>query len=152
MQVGVISDTHGLLRPQAIAALRGSELILHAGDIGQPEVLEELKTLAPVIAIRGNIDRGAWAAAIPEQETVEIAAVLIHLLHSVKDLTIDLKTLGIQVVISGHSHKPMIEEKQGVLFINPGSAGPRRFKLPISVAHLQIEGAQARAQIIKLMD
>lgn len=151
MQIGVISDTHGLLRPEAIAALKASELILHAGDIGEPDVLNQLRTIAPVIAIRGNNDRGAWAEAIPEQETVKIAAVSIHLLHSVKDLTIDLEAQNIQVVVSGHSHKPTIAEKQGVLFINPGSAGLRRFKLPISVAHLQIEGTQARAQIIELM-
>jgi uncharacterized protein len=133
-QIGVISDTHGLLRPEAIEALLGSDLILHAGDIGTPEILEELSTIAPVVAVRGNNDVGAWARTIPESETIAIENVSIHLLHIAKDLKLDPKTAGVQVVISGHSHKPSIEEREGILFLNPGSAGPRRFKLPVSIA------------------
>ncbi|MBD3884061.1 metallophosphoesterase family protein [Phormidium tenue FACHB-886] len=150
VQIGVIADTHGLLRPQAIEALAGSELILHAGDIGKPEVLEALEAIAPVVAVRGNNDTGPWAESIPERETIEAAGVAIHLLHIISDLTLDPKAAGIRVVISGHSHKPRIENREGVLFLNPGSAGPRRFKLPISVAHLQISEAAAQAEIIEL--
>lgn len=151
MQIGVISDTHSLLRLEAIAALAHSDLILHAGDIGKPEILEQLKTIAPVIAVRGNNDKGTWAETIPECETIAIAEISVYLLHSVKDLTIDPKTAGIRVVISGHSHKPVVEEHNGVLFLNPGSAGPRRFKLPITIAHLHVDGAAVQAQIIDLV-
>lgn len=150
IQVGVISDTHGLLRPEAIEALAGSSLILHAGDIGKSAVLEALEAIAPVIAVRGNNDKGEWAATIPEQQTIEIGNVSVHLLHIVQELSLDPKATGIQVVISGHSHKPKIEEREGVLFLNPGSAGPRRFKLPISVAHLFVDAEATRAEIIPL--
>lgn len=150
MQVGVISDTHGLLRPEAIAALADSDLILHAGDIGKPQVLQELQAIAPTIAVRGNNDRDSWAEAIPEHETVKLGTVLIHLLHIVKDLTLDPKATDIRVVISGHSHKPQIEEREGTLFLNPGSAGPRRFKLPVSVAQLNLKGSTVQAKIIEL--
>jgi uncharacterized protein len=150
MQVGVISDTHGLLRPEAVDALAGSDVILHAGDIGQSDVLESLKAIAPVIAVRGNNDQGSWAETIPERETIELAGVSVYLLHSIKDLTINPKTAGIQVVISGHSHQPLIEERNGVLFLNPGSAGPRRFKLPIALAHLHLDGTSIQAHIIEL--
>lgn len=150
MQIGVISDTHSLLRPEAIAALAHSDLILHAGDIGKPEVLEQLKAIAPVIAVRGNNDKGTWAETIPERKTIAIGEISVYLLHSIKDLTIDLKTAGIRVVISGHSHKPVVEEHNGVLFLNPGSAGPRRFKLPITLAHLHLDGTAVQAQIIEL--
>ena len=149
-QVGVISDTHSLLRPEAIAALEGADLILHAGDIGKLEVLEELKAIAPVIAVRGNNDRGDWAAAIPERETVKIEQVSVHVLHIVRELNLDPKMTGVRVVVSGHSHQPKIEAREGVLFLNPGSAGPRRFKLPISVAWLHIEGAVVQAEIVEL--
>lgn len=150
MQVGVISDTHGLLHPQAIDALAGSDLILHAGDIGKPEVLEGLRAIAPVIAVRGNNDKGTWAETIPERETVEIEGVSVHLLHILKELMIDPKTKGIRVVISGHSHKPLVEEHENVLFLNLGSAGPRRFKLPITLAHLDLDGTSVKAQIVEL--
>ena len=150
MQVSVISDTHGLLRPEAVDALAGSELILHAGDIGKPEVLDGLRAIAPVIAVRGNNDKGLWAEAISEHETVEIAGVSLYLLHILKDLTIDPKLAGIQVVISGHSHKPLVEEHNGVLFLNPGSAGPRRFKLPVTLAHLHLNGTAIQTQIVDL--
>ncbi len=149
-RVGVISDTHGLIRPEAIAALQGSDLILHAGDIGKPEVLEGLRAIAPVIAIRGNNDKGDWAETIAEQETIRIENVTIHLLHIVQELSLDPQMTGIQVVTSGHSHKPAIVDRDGVLFLNPGSAGPRRFKLPISVAQLQIHGEFVQAKIIEL--
>ena len=158
-QVGIISDTHGLLRPEAIAALTGSDLILHAGDIGKPEVLGGLKAIQanaqaisepPVVAVRGNNDKEAWAEAIPEHQSITIAAVSIYMLHILQELDFDPKAAGFQVVISGHSHKPLVEEREGVLYINPGSAGPRRFKLPVSVARLQIEGATAQAEIVEL--
>lgn len=149
-QVGVISDTHGLLRPEAIVALQGSDLILHAGDIGKPEVLEGLSEIAPVIAIRGNNDKGAWAEAIAERETIQIENVFVHLLHIVQELNLEPQQAGIQIVISGHSHKPAIVDRDGVLFLNPGSAGPRRFKLPISVARLHIHGTSIQTQITEL--
>ncbi|WP_088892628.1 metallophosphoesterase family protein [Leptolyngbya ohadii] len=150
MQVGVISDTHGLVRPEAIAALEGSELILHAGDIGKPEVLEQLKTIAPVIAVRGNNDTGEWAKAIPDRETIAIEGLSVHLLHIATDLDFNPQTAGVQIVISGHSHKPSIKDLNGVLFLNPGSAGPRRFKLPVTIAQLQITGTSANAEIVQL--
>jgi putative phosphoesterase len=149
-QVGVISDTHGLLRPEAIDALKGSDLILHAGDIGKPEILTALNQLAPVVAVRGNNDRGAWVDAIPEQQTLTIEQVGVHILHIAQQLDLGAQTVDVQVVISGHSHKPRIAEQGGILFVNPGSAGPRRFKLPVSVARLQISGAAVQAEIIEL--
>jgi uncharacterized protein len=148
--IGVISDTHGLLRPEAIQALTGSSLILHAGDIGKPEVLQELQSIAPTVAVRGNNDKGTWAEQIPLSETLKVENVSIHLLHIVQDLTLDPKAQQIRVVISGHSHKPLIEEREGVLFLNPGSAGPRRFKLPISVAQLRVNHTAVQAEIIEL--
>src|SRR5215510_13193224 len=135
--VGVISDTHGLLRPEVLKAFKGVDLILHAGDIGDPEVLEKLRSLSDVVAVRGNNDRDTWAKKIPESRVVEIEQAQIYLLHDLKEMTLDPDTSGFQAVISGHSHKPSIQERHGVLFINPGSAGPRRFKLPISVARLK---------------
>lgn len=150
MQVGVISDTHGLVRPEAIAALAGSEMILHAGDIGKPEVLETLRQIAPVVAVRGNNDTGSWAATIPERETVAIEGLSVHLLHIATELDFNPKSAGVQIVISGHSHKPSIKDLNGVLFLNPGSAGPRRFKLPITIAQLQISGTSANAEIVEL--
>jgi putative phosphoesterase len=148
--VGVISDTHGLVRPEAIAALQGADLILHAGDIGKPGVLEALTEIAPVVAIRGNIDQAQWAETLPDRQTVTIESTSVYLIHRLQDLEFDQNAAHIQVVVSGHSHKPQIEERNGVLFVNPGSAGPRRFKLPIAVAHLHIEGATVRAKIIEL--
>lgn len=150
MKIGVISDTHGLLRPEAVDALAGSDLILHAGDIGRSEVLEGLETIAPVIAVRGNNDQDPWAASIPEHRTVAIEGASLYLLHILRDLPIDPTTAGIQVVISGHSHKPLVEERNGVLFLNPGSAGPRRFSLPITLAHLHLDGTTIQAQIVEL--
>jgi putative phosphoesterase len=149
-RVGVISDTHGLLRPEAIEALSGSELILHAGDIGKPEVLEALSAIAPVKVVRGNNDQGDWAEAIPLRQVIQIEKLAIYLLHDVKELDFAAEAAGFRIVISGHSHKPMVEERQGVLFLNPGSAGPRRFKLPITVAYLEIKGTEAKAEIVQL--
>jgi len=148
--IGLISDTHGLLRPEAVAALSGASLILHAGDIGGPEVLEALNAVAPVVAVRGNNDRGQWAEAIPERQVVALGAVSILLLHDVKELGAAPALAGRRVIISGHSHRPSVGEREGVLYVNPGSAGPRRFKLPVSIAHLRLKGAQAEAQIIEL--
>lgn len=148
--VGVISDTHGLVRPEALAALKGSELIIHAGDVGGPEVLEELRRIAPVVAVRGNNDRGAWAEALPEYEAFEVDKSFVYVLHDLKELDIAPAAAGFRVVVAGHSHKPLIEERRGVLYLNPGSAGPRRFKLPVTVAHLKFNGGDASAEIITL--
>ncbi len=149
--VGVISDTHGLLRPEALEALAGSELIIHAGDIGGPEVLEGLGRVAPVVAVRGNNDRGAWADSLPEYEAVEVGGAFVYVLHDLKELDIAPAAAGFRVVVSGHSHKPLAEERRGVLYLNPGSAGPRRFKLPVTVARLKLRGGDADAEIINLL-
>lgn len=134
--VGVISDTHGLVRPQALDVLRGSERIVHAGDIGAAAVLTALSAIAPVTAIRGNNDRAAWARALPETETVEVGGARLYLVHDVHDLDLDPRAAGFAAVIAGHSHQPAISERQGTLYVNPGSAGPRRFTLPVAVARL----------------
>jgi len=138
MIVGVISDTHGLLRPEVIELLRGSEHIIHAGDIGAPGIVPELETIAPVTAIRGNVDVQGWAKRFPETEVVELTGVLIYVIHDVTAMDLDPKAAGFAAIISGHSHKPNLETKNGVLYFNPGSAGPRRFKIPISVGRLKI--------------
>jgi hypothetical protein len=148
--VGVISDTHGLMRAEALRALAGAELIIHAGDIGKPEVMDALRALAPVVAVRGNNDREAWARAIAETETIELGAVRLYLLHALQELTLDPLGEGFDVVVSGHSHRPSVERRGGVLYLNPGSAGPRRFKLPITVARLAVRGRSCRARIIEL--
>ena len=151
MRIGAISDTHGLLRPEAIAALRGSDRILHAGDVGDPGILDRLRELAPVTAVRGNVDRGPWAAALPETELVEVAGLSIYLIHDLGHLDLKPEAAGIRVVIYGHSHQPKIEEKNGVLFFNPGSAGPRRFHLPVSLGKLEIEKGTVRNEIVNLL-
>jgi len=148
--IGVISDTHGLLRPEALQALRGAELLLHAGDIGAPEVIAGLQDLAPVTAVRGNCDRGAWAEAYPPRQKVTVGGVTILILHDRNELKSLPPGEGIRVVISGHSHKASLEEKDGVLYLNPGSAGRRRFKLPLTVALLTVRGAQVSAEIVDL--
>jgi putative phosphoesterase len=135
-RIGLISDTHGLLRAEAARALEGSELILHAGDVGKPEVLERLRAIAPVVAVRGNVDRGAWAEELPETAAVETAGGRVYILHDVKDLRIDPAREGYRSVLSGHSHVAGSEERGGVLYLNPGSAGPRRFRLPVTMAKL----------------
>ena len=136
--IGLISDTHGLLRPEALNALQGSELILHAGDVGKPEILEALRTIAPVVAIRGNVDTGAWASALPATEAIETERALIYMLHDVNALDLDPVAAGFQIVVSGHSHKPARSLRPGVLYINPGSAGPKRFNLPTTIARLDL--------------
>jgi len=151
MRLGILSDTHGLLRPEARAALEDTDLIIHAGDIGSPEVLTGLHALAPVVAVRGNVDTGAWAEAIPEREFVEAAGVLIHVLHVVQELDFDPRAAGIGVVVSGHSHRPTIEKRDGVLFLNPGSAGPRRFRLPVVLARLVIDTTGVQAELVDLL-
>jgi uncharacterized protein len=148
--IGVISDTHGLLRPQAIAALQGSALIIHVGDVGVPEILDELRRIAPVFAVRGNVDRGAWANVLPESEIVEVANGLIYVLHDIAALALDPPSAGFRAVIYGHSHRPKTERKDGVLYFNPGSAGPRRFSLPVSVGRLILSGNALEAEIIEL--
>jgi putative phosphoesterase len=148
--VGVISDTHGLLRPEAVAALRGVDRIIHAGDIGAPEVLDALDALAPVTAVRGNNDRGPWARAIPETQVVDAGGVLIYVIHDVGQLDVDPAAGGFGVVIAGHSHVPRNERRDGVLWFNPGSAGPRRFKLPIALGRLTIDAGRARGEIVTL--
>ena len=150
--IGLISDTHGLLRPEAVHALSGVQRIIHAGDIGGPEILEALRAIAPVDAVRGNNDRGRWAAKIPWSLTLEVQGVSIYVLHDVKELEIDPLTAGFDVIISGHSHKPAITDRNGVQFVNPGSAGPRRFSLPVTVAYLEVKrGAKAVARIRKIV-
>jgi putative phosphoesterase len=139
-----------LLRPEALDALRGSDQIIHAGDIGAPEILEKLATIAPVIAIRGNVDRAAWARKLAETEVVELAGISIYVLHDLAALDLKPEAAGFKVVISGHSHVPKLETKNGVLFLNPGSAGPRRFKLPVSVAGITIRGGKIAAEILAL--
>ena len=138
LRVGLISDTHGLLRPEAKAFLHGCHHLVHAGDIVHPRILEELGAIAPVTAVRGNNDFGAWAERIPEAEFVTVAGVRLYVIHDLEQLNIEPSAAGVRVVVSGHSHKPSVVEREGVLFINPGSAGPRRFKLPISVGELII--------------
>lgn len=149
-RVGLISDTHGLVRPEALAALRGSDHIVHAGDIGDAQVLAALEALAPVTAVRGNNDKGAWARKIPETQVLQVEDVRIYVLHDLKELDLDPSAAGFQVVVAGHSHRPSITERAGVLYVNPGSAGPRRFKLPIAVAELEIAKRAVRAHIIEL--
>ena len=148
--LGVISDTHGLLRPEAVNVLRGSDRILHAGDIGAPEIIEALAQIAPVTAIRGNVDTGSWARALPETEVVEAGNVTIYMLHDLGQLGLKPEAAGFRVVIYGHSHHPNIEEKNGVLYFNPGSAGPRRFNVPVSVGKLTIETGTVRAELVEL--
>jgi uncharacterized protein len=148
--IGVISDTHGLIRPEVIGAFKGVGLILHAGDIGGLEVLEALREISPVRAIRGNNDRGDWARGLKETEVVDVDGIWLYLLHNVKELTVNPIGEGFKAVISGHSHRPSIEEKEGVLFINPGSAGPRRFNLPVSVGFIRVEKKRLKAEIREL--
>ena len=148
--VGVVSDTHGLVRSEALGALAGSGLIVHAGDVGGPEVLEELGRIAPVVAVRGNNDRGAWAEAFAEYEVVEVGGTFVYVLHDLNELDLSPSAAGFRVVVSGHSHRPLAEERRGVLYLNPGSAGPRRFNLPVTAARLKLTGDEASAEIINL--
>jgi uncharacterized protein len=147
--IGVISDTHRLLRAEALDALRGSEHIIHAGDIGSPDILEKLSAVAPVTAVRGNIDKQEWARSLPETEVLDVRGLLIYILHDLAQLDLKPQTAGFAVVVSGHSHLPKQETREGVLYFNPGSAGPRRFKLPVSVGRLII-GDQVQGDILQL--
>jgi uncharacterized protein len=149
-RIGVISDTHGLLRPAALEAFQGTELILHAGDIGAPEVIAGLRRLAPVVAVRGNCDRGGWPEAYPLRQAVRVEDVSILVLHDTKELKTGPPPEGTRVVVSGHSHKAAAEERDGVLYLNPGSAGRRRFSLPVTVAVLTVEGGEVAAEIVEI--
>jgi len=149
-RVGLISDTHGLLRPEAKSFLQGCDYIVHGGDIGNASILSELAAIAPLTAVRGNNDSGPWAQAIRETEFVKVAEVLVHVIHDLATLDIDPAAAGVRVVVSGHSHKPLIDERHGVLYVNPGSAGPRRFSLPIAAGELVVDGASVTARIVEL--
>jgi putative phosphoesterase len=149
-RIGVISDTHGILRPEALAALEGCEFILHAGDVGSPNVLDVLTSIAPVTVVRGNNDRGPWADSIPETAVVEIAGVVLFMTHDLKTMDVDPRERGFAAVIAGHSHRPSCETKDGLLFFNPGSAGPRRFKLPITVGRLLVRAGRVQGEIVTL--
>jgi putative phosphoesterase len=148
--VGLISDTHGLLRPEAVDALQGSDLIVHAGDIGDPAVLNSLARIAPIRAIRGNNDTGAWAWGLPASEVIELGCHSIYVVHNLAELDLDPSAVGFTTVVSGHSHKPAVEERGGVLYVNPGSAGPRRFKLPVTIARLRLQMKRRAANIVPL--
>ena len=148
--IGVISDTHGLLRPEAVEALRGSDLILHAGDVGNKEILDVLAQIAPVAAVRGNVDTASWARTLPESEVINAGGVLVYMLHNVGQLDLKPEAAGFRVVVYGHSHQPKIEEKNGVLFFNPGSAGPRRFSLPVTLATLGLRPGRCAARMVEL--
>jgi putative phosphoesterase len=149
-KLGLISDTHGLLRAEAIQALRGSELILHAGDVGGSQILESLRALAPVIAVRGNVDTDVWGRRLPLTATVEAGPAMIYMLHILQDLDIDPGAAGFHIVLSGHSHKPGQTEKDGIIYINPGSAGPRRFQLPVTVGRLDLGKKPWTAEFVDL--
>lgn len=149
-RVGLISDTHGLLRPQALEALRGSDLIVHAGDVGKPEILVALRELAPVIAVRGNVDTAEWAKALPERAVATAGDVLLYVLHDVHALDLDPAAAGFRVVVSGHSHQAGKFERDGILYVNPGSAGPRRFQLPVTAARLNLDRSPFHVEFVPL--
>jgi uncharacterized protein len=149
--IGVISDTHGLLRPEAIEALHGSQHIIHAGDIGSFEILEKLSTIAPVTAVRGNVDKEGWSRRLPETQVLEVGGISIYVLHDLAKLDLKPKAAGFAVVVSGHSHVPKQETRDGVLYFNPGCAGPRRFKLPVTIGKLILQGDAARAELVDLL-
>jgi len=149
-RVGLISDTHGLLRPEAVEYLRGSDFIVHAGDIGHPDILKQLAEIAPVTAVRGNNDTGAWASAVPVTDVLEVESIAIYVIHNIAELDIDPAGGGFHAVVAGHSHRPLSEVRDGVHFLNPGSAGPRRFRLPVSVGRLLVSGGELRAELCEL--
>ena len=151
MLIGILSDTHGLLRPEALAALAEADHILHAGDVGDPTILETLRTLAPLTAIRGNIDTQGACSALPETEAIELDGRLFYLVHSLQDLDLDPVAAHISVVVSGHSHKASVEHRNGVLLLNPGSAGPRRFRLPVTLALLDTDSGTLRPDVVSLL-
>ncbi len=151
MRVGLISDTHGLLRPEALAFLRGADHIVHAGDIVDPGILDALRAIAPLTAVRGNCDRGRWTRTLAETEWIQLGGVWLLAIHDLARLDVDPAGAGMRVVVSGHSHQPKIDERDGVLWVNPGSAGPRRFRLPITAAELRIDGGAVRARVVELV-
>ena len=146
----MISDTHGLLRPQAVTALRGCDLIIHAGDVGNAEVINGLSDIAPTFAIRGNVDKGTWAARLPATNIVEVGALRFYVLHNIAELDLDPLTAGFTAVVFGHSHRPSIETRDGMLYLNPGAAGPRRFRLPVTLARVTVVGGEMRPEIVEL--
>jgi putative phosphoesterase len=148
--VGVVADTHGLLRPQLVDALRGVDRILHAGDIGRPYILDKLKAIAPLSVVRGNVDREEWAEALPKTEVIQVGSSFLYMLHILEELDLDPGAAGFAAVIYGHSHQPRIERKDGVLYLNPGSAGPRRFSLPVSLAIMKVSAQGLDADLIEL--
>jgi putative phosphoesterase len=150
--IGVISDTHGLLRPEALAALLGSDYIIHAGDIGDPDILKKLTGIAPVTAVRGNVDREPWAGRVPETEVLEVEGASIYILHDLKALDLKPEAAGFSVVISGHTHMPKQETRHGVLYFNPGSAGPKRFRLPITVGKLMVKAGTITGEIVRIAE
>jgi putative phosphoesterase len=150
ISVGVISDTHGLLRPEAVSALQGSALIVHAGDVGNADVLERLRAIAPTIAVRGNVDKGEWAGALRATDVVEVGALHLYVLHELSALDLNPRAAGFAAVISGHTHRPSAEVRDSVLYLNPGSAGPRRFTLPVTVARLRVAGTHLSHEIVEL--
>jgi len=152
IRVGLISDTHSLLRPEAEAWLRGSDFIIHAGDIGDPAILEQLAAIAPLTVVRGNNDNAPWGRALPEVAQLQAGGLTLHVLHDIAELAVDPRAAGIAAVITGHSHQPRVEERDGVLFVNPGSAGPRRFRLPIAAGELVIDDGRAEARTVVLTD
>ena len=149
-RVGLISDTHGLLRPEAKAFLQGSDYIIHAGDIGNSGILEQLSAIAPVTAVRGNNDKGSWAQELRETEFLRVSEVFVYVVHDLAELDLDPTAAGVRVVVFGHSHKPTVDERDGVLYVNPGSAGPRRFKLPIAFGELTVSGRSVSARVVEL--
>jgi len=151
LRVGLVSDTHGLLRPEARAFLVGCDYIVHGGDVGAPEILDELAVIAPLIAVRGNNDTAPWAAHLPATELIRVGNIFVYVIHDLAGLDIEPGAAGIRVVVSGHSHKPIIEERGGVLYVNPGSCGPRRFRLPICVGEILVSGSAANARIVDLI-
>jgi uncharacterized protein len=151
LRVGIISDTHGLLRPEARAFAGSCDYIIHGGDIGSAAILDELSALAPLIAVKGNNDRQAWAARLPETEMIRVGGVFIYVIHDISQLDIELHAAGAHVVVSGHSHKPLIALRDGILYVNPGSCGPRRFNLPLSMGEIRVQGTKVRARTVELV-
>ena len=148
--IGLISDTHGLMRQEALTALKGSDLIIHAGDVGKPGIIEQLRAVAPIVAVKGNVDKGAWASELPMTAVAEAGSVLIYVLHDIQQLYLDPAAARFNIVVSGHSHKPSRTERNSVIYLNPGSAGPRRFQLPITVARLDLRRTPWRVEFIDL--
>ena len=151
LRVGLVSDTHGLLRPEAIRFAGDCDYLIHGGDIGSREILDELAAMAPLTVVRGNNDAAAWAAHLPETEIIRVGGVFVYVIHDIGKLAVEPRALGVRVIVSGHSHKPSVAERDGILYVNPGSCGPRRFKLPISVGELVVDGTEVRARTIELL-